>query len=146
MLLDDQKRVARTLEALAVRGVTTAIDDFGKGYSSFDYLKSLPIDKIKIDRGFVAQCLDSEPDLAVCRSVITLAQDLGLEVLAEGVETAQQYATLKGLGCTTFQGYLFSRPVPFRALAALLRRPHLAPQQEAPAEPQPLTGVGVRQR
>ncbi|PTL92827.1 hypothetical protein C6W88_02485 [Halomonas litopenaei] len=146
MLLDDQERVARTLGALAARGVTTAIDDFGKGYSSFDYLKSLPIDKIKIDRGFVAQCLDSERDIAVCRSVITLAQELGLEALAEGVETPHQCAALKDLGCTTFQGYLFSRPVPFRELAGLLRRPHLAPQQEVPMDRQDLIGAEARRR
>ncbi|MBY5929736.1 EAL domain-containing protein [Halomonas sp. DP8Y7-3] len=131
MLLEDKPGVAKTLEKLSRRGVTAAIDDFGTGYSSFDYLKSLPIDKIKIDRGFVAHCLDSEPDLAVCRSVISLARELDLEVLAEGVETARHCYTLKQLGCATFQGYLFSRPVPFRELDALLRREHLTPPTAA---------------
>ena len=83
------------------------------GFSSFSYLKDLPVDNIKIDRSFVDKVTTNEKDAAVCKGVITLAREMGLNVVAEGVETQEQFSYLKGHGCVTFQGYYFARPMPF---------------------------------
>jgi diguanylate cyclase (GGDEF)-like protein len=101
-----------TLRALRVLGVGLALDDFGTGFASLTTLKSLPVDRLKIDRGFVAQLPSNAHDRAIVEAVLALAGTLGLEVVAEGVETAEQEAYLRARGCQEAQGYLFGRPVP----------------------------------
>jgi diguanylate cyclase (GGDEF)-like protein/PAS domain S-box-containing protein len=103
-------------------GVRLALDDFGTGYSSLSYLQRLPVDILKIDRSFVAGVARSIEDSALARGILTLAQTLGLETVAEGIETAEQLATLGELGCQLGQGYFFARPLGPAAVDALLER------------------------
>ncbi len=104
-------RVATELETLRRTGVSISLDDFGTGYSSMSYLKAFPIDALKIDRSFVSSHGASIGDPEIVRSLIVLAKSLGLAVVAEGVETPEQEAQLRELGCTKAQGYLFARPL-----------------------------------
>jgi diguanylate cyclase (GGDEF)-like protein/PAS domain S-box-containing protein len=109
----DPDRAMRTLTALHEMGVRITIDDFGTGYSSLSYLTHLPIDGIKIDRSFVrTMSHDIRESTVVVRSVIDLGHNLGLEVVAEGVESARHWQTLAGMGCDMAQGYYMSRPIP----------------------------------
>jgi diguanylate cyclase (GGDEF)-like protein/PAS domain S-box-containing protein len=111
-MLADPVRTKLILEKLSAMGIRLAIDDFGTGYSSLAYLKRLPIDEIKIDRSFVMHMRDDEDDATIVRSTIDLARNLGLEVVAEGVESQETWEQLSSLGCTVAQGYFLSRPVP----------------------------------
>ena len=108
----DPVRAAETLRRLQVMGVSVSIDDFGAGYTSLSYLKSLPVRGLKIDRGFVTSLLADDRDEAVARSVVSLGHDLGLTVVAEGVETADVRQRLLEMGCDEVQGYLLGRPMP----------------------------------
>src|SRR2546421_2386062 len=110
--------VARRLHAVGMRLV---IDDFGTGYSSLAYLKQLPVGEIKIDKSFVLEMTSNENDAVIVRSTIDLAHNLGLQVVAEGVETAATWSRLSELGCDRAQGFLLSRPVPPGELTAWLR-------------------------
>jgi EAL domain-containing protein (putative c-di-GMP-specific phosphodiesterase class I) len=92
--------------------VQLAIDDFGVGYSSMAYLKSFPLDRLKVDRTFVTSLATSEKDRAIFKAILSLAHNLGLQVVAEGVETADQYYFLRDIGCEEVQGYYFSMPLP----------------------------------
>ena len=103
-------------------GVRLALDDFGTGYSSLSYLQRLPVDILKIDRSFVAGVAKSTEDSALARGILTLGQTLGLETVAEGIETAEQLAALRELGCQLGQGYLFARPLGPAAVDTLLER------------------------
>jgi diguanylate cyclase (GGDEF)-like protein/PAS domain S-box-containing protein len=103
-------------------GVRLALDDFGTGYSSLSYLQRFPVDILKIDRSFVAGVAGSTEDSALARGILTLGQTLGLETVAEGIETAEQLAALRELGCQLGQGYFFARPLGPAAVHALLER------------------------
>jgi len=111
--------------------VSIAIDDFGTGYSNLDLLRRLPVDYLKIDRSFVSG-LGIEPgDTQLVRMILGLSQELGIEVIAEGVETELQASELQRLGCRIAQGYMFGRPLPFDATIELLRRQAGEPGQQA---------------
>jgi EAL domain-containing protein (putative c-di-GMP-specific phosphodiesterase class I) len=116
-----------TLNRLKMLGVQLAIDDFGTGYSSLSYLKRFPVDVLKIDRSFVEGLGTSQQDAAIVQGVVVLAQNLGLTVTGEGVETAEQAAWLKRFGCDLAQGYHFGRPLLPDALHRLLTRADLEP-------------------
>ena len=111
------------LDRLSEVGVGLAIDDFGTGYSSLLRLKRMPVNKLKIDRGFVSDLPGSDSDSAMARAIIALGKSLQLKVIAEGVETGEQEALLSGLGCDMGQGYLFNRPLPADEIEKLLGEP-----------------------
>jgi EAL domain-containing protein (putative c-di-GMP-specific phosphodiesterase class I) len=100
-----------------------AMDDFGTGYSSLSYLARLPIDALKIDRSFVSAITENQDDAAIASAIISMAQALGLNTIAEGVETQAQFDLLRTLGCQQIQGYLISRSVPEEEILKMLRRP-----------------------
>ena len=102
----------RRLQALHELGITLAVDDFGTGYSSLAYVKDLPVTVVKIDRSFVAPLGRDPRDLAIVRGIIDLAHNIDLTVVAEGVETEQQYRELVALGCDFAQGFHLGRPQP----------------------------------
>jgi EAL domain-containing protein (putative c-di-GMP-specific phosphodiesterase class I) len=104
------------MHALHALGVRFSLDDFGTGYSSLSYLQRLPLDQLKIDQSFVRNILLDSKDAAIAQTVVHLAQDLGLSVMAEGVETQGQRDFLERIGCHAFQGYLFGRPVTLQEL------------------------------
>ncbi len=116
----DPVRATALLEALSLGGVKVSLDDFGQGYTSLGSLGHLPVSELKIDRGFVFAMQSSPEDRAIVASVIELGHQLGLTVVAEGVETAEMYDDLRRLGCDTVQGFLFSPPVPAERAMALV--------------------------
>ena len=127
-LMDLGPRTLRKLDALKSLGVRVAIDDFGTGYSSLTYLKRMPVDKLKIDRSFVRDLPQDTSDAAIVHTIVAIARTLGLKVLAEGVERADQLAFLRNAGCDECQGFLFGRAVPAETFAAQLR------EQKLPAD------------
>jgi len=110
MIADIEETIAK-MKALKELGVAIAIDDFGTGYSSLMYLKQLPIDVLKIDRGFIQDITDNASDAVIVETIISMARHLNLHVIAEGVETFHQMNFLKQKGCRHFQGYYFSEPI-----------------------------------
>lgn len=112
MLQHDLAVTIGKMQTLRQIGVRFSLDDFGTGYSSMSYLKHMPLDQLKIDKSFVDQILTDRTDSAIARTVVALAENLGLQVVAEGVETREQWEFLVSIGCPSFQGYLFGKPEP----------------------------------
>jgi EAL domain-containing protein (putative c-di-GMP-specific phosphodiesterase class I) len=121
MLLDDSETTITSMNQLKKIGVRFELDDFGTGYSSLQYLKRLPLYQLKIDQSFVRDLTEDANDRALVTTIITMAHNLGLKVIAEGVETAEQLQFLKENNCDHYQGYYFSKPVPIAEFEALLK-------------------------
>ena len=135
-IMENAESAARLLTEIRNLGVKIAIDDFGTGYSSLSYLKRLPIDTVKLDRSFVNGATTDPDDAALVMAIVTLAHNLRLTVIAEGVETAEQLSFLRLLRCDEGQGYLFSKPVPADVFASSLRDPKRKLQVIAGLRPQ----------
>ncbi|WP_295999852.1 EAL domain-containing protein [Rugamonas sp.] len=121
LLMRGTDNVVAIMNQLVAMGLSLALDDFGTGYSSLAYLKKFPISTLKIDRSFVIGLPHEENDCAIARAIVTMAQQLRQEIVAEGVETAEQMSFLRELGCDQLQGYLFSQPVPAADFERMLR-------------------------
>jgi diguanylate cyclase (GGDEF)-like protein/PAS domain S-box-containing protein len=117
MLVNDVDDIIEKMHTIKRSGVGFSLDDFGTGYSSLSYLKRLPLDQLKIDQSFVRDVLTDPSDAVIARTVVALGHSLGLTVIAEGVETAEQAEFLSGIGCDAFQGYYYGRPGPAAVLA-----------------------------
>ncbi len=122
MLMHNVESVVEMMSQFADAGILMSLDDFGTGYSSLSYLKRFPIDNLKIDQSFVRGIPNDADDSAIARAIISMAKNLRLSVIAEGVETAAQMEFLRGAGCDEIQGYYFSRPLPADEFAALFAR------------------------
>ncbi len=122
LLLERVESTITTMCSLKELGVQFSLDDFGTGYSSLQYLKRLPLDQLKIDQSFVDDIVTDFHDQSIVRTIIAMAQSLELEVIAEGVETEEQWRLLLHNGCTHFQGYLFGRPVPLEEFESFLKK------------------------
>ncbi len=120
ILLENSDGTRHTLQEIKALGASLAIDDFGTGYSSLSYLKRFPIDRLKIDQSFVRDLATDNEDLAIVKAIIALAHAMRLEVIAEGVETAQQLNLLQNEGCHDYQGYYFAKPMDAASFTALL--------------------------
>ncbi len=132
MLAHDVDDIIAKMSALKVRGIGFSLDDFGTGFSSLSYLRRLPLDLLKIDQSFIANMLQSPKEAAIVQALISLGRKLDIDLIAEGVETAEQLQYLREQGCHVYQGYLFSRPVPSSDFEAMLR-------PEPPPSPSPAT-------
>ena len=115
--------VVKNLSHLMSKGVKVSLDDFGKGFSNLDHIRSLPIHTLKIDRSFVQEIRNRHNDNPIVSSTIILAKKLNLTIVAEGVETHDQLINLKVAGCDEVQGYFFSRPVPEQEIRGFIRSP-----------------------
>ncbi len=113
----------RVVEALRALGVGIVVDDFGTGYASLAYLRELPVSGIKVDRSFVSGLADGHVDLSIVRAITSLARGLHIGATAEGIETPDQLAILRRLGCIHGQGYYFARPLPAAELGRMLTTP-----------------------
>jgi EAL domain-containing protein (putative c-di-GMP-specific phosphodiesterase class I) len=122
-LMSDARTAFEVLGDLRRLGVSLLMDDFGTGYSSLNHLHSFPFDVLKIDRSFVNRMTEGEQALQIVKTIIELARALGMDVVAEGVETIEQHNLLRDLGCRYGQGFLFSRPISVEAITELLRLP-----------------------
>jgi EAL domain-containing protein (putative c-di-GMP-specific phosphodiesterase class I) len=127
--MGDAARCLDVLQRLHDLGAHLSIDDFGTGYSSMSYLRQLPVDELKIDRSFVMGMTDTQQDAVLVRTAIDLGHNLGLTVVAEGVEGAEHVAALQDLGCDIAQGFHFARPMPGDEAGALLDRVAILPPQ-----------------
>lgn len=112
MLVENPEQTIRTLDELKEHGITISMDDFGTGYSSLSYLTRFPLDSIKVDRAFVMNLPGDKDAVAIARAIVSMSQQLGLHIVAEGIETQEQGEFLHGLGCHVGQGYFYSKPVP----------------------------------
>ena len=110
-LIDNSDKAVKIMNRLRKLGVELSLDDFGTGYSSLSYLHRLPLNSLKIDRSFINRMTESGENGQIVRTIIEMAQNLKMKVIAEGIETAEQLAQLKGLDCGYGQGYFFSRPL-----------------------------------
>ncbi|GAB4169794.1 MAG: hypothetical protein Kow00100_10360 [Geothermobacteraceae bacterium] len=121
MIMHDVAAATRVMDSIAAEGVHLAVDDFGTGYSSLAHLKRFPLTTLKIDRAFVKDIGRNNGDEAIVKAIVALAHSLDLQVIAEGIETEEQYHFLKASGCNQGQGFLFSRPVPAGKILSFLR-------------------------
>ncbi|MEE9354714.1 MAG: EAL domain-containing protein [Methylococcaceae bacterium] len=122
LFLKNAEHGIKALRDLKAQGVKLAIDDFGTGYSSLTYIKQFPVDILKIDRSFIRDITEDPANGAIIPAIIAMGQGLNLEVVAEGVENEIQRSYLSSLGCDSFQGYFFSKPLPAKEITTLLRR------------------------
>ncbi|NCS61358.1 MAG: EAL domain-containing protein, partial [Rhodoferax sp.] len=122
LLIKDMDDVIEKMTALKLHGISFSLDDFGTGYSSLAYLKKLPIDQLKIDQSFVRDVLTDANDAAISRTIVAFGMSLGMNVIAEGVETEAQRDFLAQQGCHAYQGYYFSRPIPVDQFETLSQR------------------------
>jgi diguanylate cyclase (GGDEF)-like protein/PAS domain S-box-containing protein len=125
-LMADSEQAMGTMKGLQALGVGLHMDDFGTGYSSLNYLQTFPFDTLKIDRSFVQGLFDQKGSAEIVKAIITLAHSLGMQVVAEGIETGEQLAHLQALDCQLGQGYFFARPMHPDAISCMLTRPELA--------------------
>lgn len=130
VLLDSLDRAGKVLRKLESMGMQISLDDFGSGFSNLGYVRTLPIHHIKIDKQFIRDIRNSPDDAILVTSIISLAHNLGMQVIAEGVETLEQLIHLKTAGCDQAQGYYLSRPVPAADIRALLMTGTLLPSRE----------------
>ncbi|MBV8125110.1 MAG: EAL domain-containing protein, partial [Paucibacter sp.] len=126
LLLEDAEAVISRMVHLKSAGVGFSMDDFGTGYSSLSYLKRLPLDQLKIDQSFVRDVLTDPNDAVISKTIIALGQTLGLNVIAEGVESLEQRDFLAQAGCHCYQGYFFSKPLPIAEFESYVRRQNAA--------------------
>jgi EAL domain-containing protein (putative c-di-GMP-specific phosphodiesterase class I) len=138
LAMDDAPSTEKTMSELRGLGFRLSIDDFGTGYSSLSYLRRFPVHTLKIDQSFVSTMDSDRDNYAIVGTIVTLAQNLGLEVVAEGVETVSQFERLKAIGCDAAQGYLFSKPMPRDAVGAFISS---ARRQTASSERRTLTST-----
>jgi len=124
LFLDDAESVATKMSQLKTEGIRFSIDDFGTGYSSLAYIKRLPVDQIKIDQTFIRDILLDQDDASIVESIIAMAEKMGLELIAEGVEQQGQVDFLKTNGCHYFQGFFYSRPTSIDQLSAVCDLTH----------------------
>jgi diguanylate cyclase (GGDEF)-like protein/PAS domain S-box-containing protein len=122
LLMDNPEVATEWLSNLKALGVSLSIDDFGTGYSSLSYLHRFPFDYLKVDRSFVATMFEKRENMEIVRAIVALGTNLGMQIIAEGVETVEQYEMLRELGCHFAQGYYFSRPIPEADAQALMNR------------------------
>jgi EAL domain-containing protein (putative c-di-GMP-specific phosphodiesterase class I) len=130
VIMDDLESTVQTIRAIQAMGIRMSIDDFGTGYSSLAYLKRFKADKLKIDRSFVRDIPGDQDDTAITRAIINMSKNLNMQVVAEGVETVEQWQFLAEEGCHQVQGYLLSKPVSAEAVEPLLRQKCLLPRLE----------------
>jgi diguanylate cyclase (GGDEF)-like protein len=139
MVMRNVSRAIKVLDAIQSRGIRLAIDDFGTGYSSMSLMKQFPIDTIKIDRSFVRDLPVDSEDQAIAQAIISMGKALGMTVIAEGVETVEQEAFLRSHACDEMQGFLFSKPLPAKQMADLLRSE--TPLASPPLQPEAGSGL-----
>jgi len=135
VIIDNLERALVVLHELHARGLQVHVDDFGTGYSSLQALHRLPIDALKIDKSFVAGRGHDDRTAELVRTIVQLGNNLGVVVIAEGVETAGQHDCLRELGCGCGQGYLFTAPVPAAGLESLIAKGHFRPRVHRPGAP-----------
>jgi EAL domain-containing protein (putative c-di-GMP-specific phosphodiesterase class I) len=122
-IIPNMRTALGVLGSLRRLGVSLLMDDFGTGYSSLSYLHSFPFDVLKIDRSFVSRMTKGDQPLQIVRTIVELARVMGMDVVAEGIETSEQYRLLREMGCRYGQGFLFARPMTAEAVTQLLRLP-----------------------
>jgi EAL domain-containing protein (putative c-di-GMP-specific phosphodiesterase class I) len=127
-LISDVSEAAKVLESLNRLGVSLHMDDFGTGYSSLNHLHSFPFDVLKIDRSFVQRMGGGHQPLQIVQTILELARGLGMDVVAEGIETEEQSNQLQQMGCRYGQGFLYSKPLPAAQIAMLLAKPDALPR------------------
>jgi EAL domain-containing protein (putative c-di-GMP-specific phosphodiesterase class I) len=151
-IVAEPERALQALDRLVQLGLSVSVDDFGTGYSSLTRLRSLPVQEVKIDRSFVRDLADRADDMAIVRAVIGLGHDLGLRVVAEGVEDERSWRLLQELGCDLVQGYFLARPMPAEAMTTWLSdrmagfATRLRSEQADEDGPRPLGGAPGRRR
>ncbi|MFO7982090.1 MAG: EAL domain-containing protein [Desulfuromonadales bacterium] len=123
MLMKNPESAVQIMKRLKELGLGLDLDDFGTGYSSLSYLQRFPVDRLKIDRSFISEVTTDPENAAVASSIVAVAHNLKLNVVAEGVETVEQLEFLRNCNCYSYQGFLFSRPVPAEEFKILLQNP-----------------------